>query len=68
MFALSMKNGDDDPTKNSSDEYYMLLVEIKYFNWLIDLALIDNKLFFDQLVKSKHEAYEKPVERSRKDS
>ena len=31
-----------DPTRNSFDEYYMSLVEIKDFN-----ALIDNKLFFD---------------------
>ena len=65
MFVLSMKNGDDHPTRNSSDEYYMILVEIKYFNRLIDFALIDNKLFLDQPVKSKHEAYEKRVEMSR---
>ena len=32
----------------------MPLVEIKDFN-----ALIDNKLFFDQPVKNKQEAYEK---------
>ena len=36
LFVLSFKNGDDDPTSNSFDEYYMLLVEIKDFNALID--------------------------------
>ena len=34
------------PTRNSFDEYYMPLVEIKDFN-----ALINNKPFFDQPVK-----------------
>ena len=38
----------------------MSLVEIKYFN-----VLIDNKPFFDQPVKSKQEAYEKLIEMSR---
>ena len=38
----------------------MSLVEIKNFN-----ALIDNELFFDQLVKNKQEAFEKLVEMSR---
>ena len=28
LFALSFKNGDDDPTRNSFDVYYMPLVEI----------------------------------------
>ena len=36
LFVLSFKNGDDDPTRISFDEYYMLLVEIKDFNALID--------------------------------
>ena len=40
----------------------MPLVEIKYFN-----ALIDNKPFFDQPVKNKQEAYEKLIEMSRND-
>ena len=31
LFALSFKNGDDDCTINSFDEYYMLLVKIKDF-------------------------------------
>ena len=48
LFVLSFKNGDDDPTRNSFNKYYMLLVEIKDFN-----ALIDNKPFFDQPVKNK---------------
>ena len=41
LFVLSFKNGNDDPTENSFDKYYMLLVEIKNFK-----ALIYNKLFF----------------------
>ena len=60
MFVLSFKNGDDGPTRNYLDKYYMPRVEIKDFN-----ALIDNKPFFDQQVKIKQEAYKKPVEMSR---
>ena len=60
LLVLSFKNGDDDPTRNSFDEYYMILVEIKDFN-----ALINNKPFFDQPVKKKQEAYEKLIETSR---
>ena len=37
----------------------MLLVKIKVFN-----ALIDNKPFFDQPVKSKQESYEKQITRN----
>ena len=48
LFALSFKNGNDDPAGNSFDEYYMPLVKIRDIN-----ALIDNKSFFDQLVKDK---------------
>ena len=48
LFVLSFKNGDDDPTGGYFDKYSMRLVEIKYFN-----ALIDNKAFFDQPVKNK---------------
>ena len=47
MFVLSLKSGNDDPTRNSFDDYCMPLVEIKDFN-----ALFDNKLFFDQPVKT----------------
>ena len=28
LFVLSFKNGNDDPTRNSLDKYFMLLVEI----------------------------------------
>ena len=45
LFVLSFKNGNDDPARDSFDEYYMPLVEIKDFN-----ALIDNTPFFDQPV------------------
>ena len=48
LFVLSFTNGDDDPTKYSFDQYYMLLVEIKDSN-----TLTDNKPFFYQLVKNK---------------
>ena len=36
LLVLSFKNGDDDPTRSSFDEYYILLVEMKDFNALID--------------------------------
>ena len=57
LFVLSFKNGDDDPTRNSFDEHYMPLIEIKDFH-----ALIDKKPFFDQPVKNKQEMYEKLIE------
>ena len=41
LFVLSFKNGDDDASRNYFDEYYMPLVEIKYFN-----TLIHSKPFF----------------------
>ena len=56
LFVLSFKNGNDDPSRDVFDKYYMPLVEIKDFN-----ALIDNKPFFDQPVKSKQEVYEKLI-------
>ena len=61
LFVLSFKNGDNDPTINYFFKYYMLLLEIKDFN-----ALIQNKSFFDQPVKNKQEAHEQLVEMSRK--
>ena len=58
LFVLLFINGNDDPTRGSSDIYYMPLVEIN--------ALIDNKPFFDQPVKNKQEAYKKLIEMSKK--
>ena len=60
MFVLSVKNGNDDSTRDSFDKHYMPLVEIKDFD-----PLIDNKPFFDQPVKNKQEVHEKHVEMSR---
>ena len=62
LFALSFKNGDDDPKRNYFDEYYVPLVEIKDLN-----ALIDKKPFFDQPVKNKQKAYENLIDVSRND-
>ena len=62
FFVLSLKNGDDDPTRNSFDEYYMPLIEKKDFD-----ALLENKPLFDQPLKTKQDAYEKLVEMSRND-
>ena len=62
MLVVSFKNGDNDPTRNSFDKYYMPLVEIKDFH-----ALIDNKPFFTQPVKNKQEWYKKPIEMFRND-
>ena len=63
LLVLSLKNGNDNPTRYSFDKCYMSLVEIKDFN-----ALIYNKLFFEQLVKKKQEAYQKLIEMSRDDN
>ena len=41
LFALSFENGNNDLTRNSFDEHYMPLVEIKDF-----IPLIDTKPFF----------------------
>ena len=60
LFILLFKNGNNNPTRNSFDKYYMPLVEIKDFN-----VLIDNNIFFYQLVKNKQEAYEKLFKMSR---
>ena len=57
LFALSFKNGNNDPMRDAFDQYYMPLVEIKDFN-----TLIDNKPFLDQPVKHKQETYEKLIE------
>ena len=46
-FVISIKNGNDDPTRSSFNKYYMPLVEIKDFN-----SLIDDKSFFDQPVNA----------------
>ena len=62
MYVLSFKNGNNNPTRDYFDEYYMPFLKIKDF-----LALIDNKPFYDQSVKSKPEAYEKLIEMSRSD-
>ena len=35
LFFLSFKNGNDDPSRDSFDKYYMSSVEIKDFNVLI---------------------------------
>lgn len=52
LFVQSFKVGDNDPTRDYFDKYYMLLVEIKDFN---------------QTVNNKQEAYKKAVEISRND-
>ena len=56
MFVFSFKNGNDNPTRNFFDKYFMLFGEIKGFN-----ASIDNKPVFDQPGKNKQEAYEKLI-------
>ena len=42
LLVLLFKNGNDYPTRDYFDKYYMPLVEIKDFN-----ALIDNTSLFD---------------------
>ena len=41
LFVPSFENGDNNPTKNCFDKYYMPVVDNKYFN-----DLIVNKPFF----------------------
>ena len=36
LFVLSFKTGNDGLKRDSFDNYYMSLTEIKYFNALID--------------------------------
>ena len=60
LLFLSFQNCNNDPARDSFDKYYLSLVDIKDFN-----ALIDNKLFFDQPVKSEQDVYEKLVKTSR---
>ena len=62
LFALPFKNGNNDPTRDFFENYYMPFVEFKDFN-----ALIDNKPFFDLPAKNKQEVYEKRMEVSRND-
>ena len=40
LFVLSFRAGKNGFTRNYSDKYYMLLVEIKDFNSLIDIKAI----------------------------
>ena len=40
LFVLSFKDFNDDPTRDSFDQYYMTLVKIKEFNALIDKPLL----------------------------
>ena len=42
LFVLLFQNGDNDPKRDSFEKYYILSVEIKGFN-----GLINNKSFFD---------------------
>ena len=62
FFDFSFKNGNNYTMRDFLDRDYMLLVEIKDFN-----ALIDNKQFFDELVETKQGACEKPIEMSKND-
>ena len=62
LFVLSFKNGEDYPSMNYFFKYFIPLVEIKYFN-----VLVDNKPFFDQPAKNKQEVYEELIEMSRND-
>ena len=62
LFVISFKTGNNDPTRDSFNKYYMSIIEIKDFN-----ALMDNKPFFHQAIKNKQEPYKKLIEMSRND-
>ena len=57
LFVQSLEAGENDPTSNSFDKHYRLLLKLKDLN-----ALIDNKPFFEEPIRNKQEAYENPVE------
>ena len=57
LFLLSFKNGNNDPTRNSFDNYCMPLVEIKYFN-----AFINIKPFLGKPVKTSKECMKNLLE------
>ena len=54
LFVLASKNGDNDPTRNYFNKYYMPLVEMKDFK-----ALIDNKLFLIRKWKTSKKGIKK---------
>ena len=60
-FVFSIKNGNKDHKINYFDKHCMPLLGNQDFN-----EIIDNKLFFDELVKNKQEAYEKLVKNFKK--
>ena len=62
LFVLSFRFGRNMPTRYCFSRYYIPLIETKDFD-----VLIDNKLYFDQPVKNKQEAYRRVVEMSRND-
>ena len=62
-FNINANDNDDLPERKSFDKHYMLLIEIKDSD-----VLIENKLFIDQPIKNLQEAYEKLVEISRSNS
>ena len=50
LFVLAFENDDD---RTSSDEYYLLIVEIKDYN-----IMINDENFFDQLIKNNKVTYD----------
>ena len=48
LSVILFENANHSPMRESFNEYYMSLVEIKDFN-----VLIENKPFFDQPINSK---------------
>ena len=53
LFVQYLEAGENGPTRNSFDKYYMPLLEMKDFN-----ALINNKPFCNQSIRIIEEAYE----------
>ena len=51
LFVLTFKNGNNDPTRNYFNKYYMPLVEMKDFK-----ALIDKKPFLIRQWKTNKKA------------
>ena len=60
LFVQSAKSGVSDPLRDFFDNYHMPLAEIKGFN-----VLINNKKYFERLIKSKQELYDETDEMSK---
>ena len=60
LFVLSFPRNNNNDSRYSFSNYYVLKVKVNDFN-----VLIDRKSFFDLSVKNDEEAYEKIIDMSK---